>query len=201
MNGSLNSADSRRRGIPLEQLVSEASVVGDTRSLQNRWAEFVGHFGAESYWIIPYSPEVLRQPIFHMPRITIAHNVPSGWHEHYREQGFVRHDPVIKKGLAGGTIFTGAQAIDEFHSPEATRILAEARNFGVPDARGHVLLSLGFAPEVMLWATLCLPSADIHLDARTKLMLKTALFLFYARYQELKPAVPLVTEAPPADPP
>lgn len=197
MGISTNTSDSRRRMLPLEQLVYESSVAGDTRGLQDCWTNFVRRFGAETYWIAPYSPQILKQPNFPMVPISIAHNVPSGWHEHYRERGYIRHDPVIKKGLAGGSVFTGRQAIAEYRSPEAERIIAEAAEFGVPDAGGHVLMSLGFAPGIMLWATLCLPSADIDLDATTKLLLKTALFVFYARHQELKPALPTLGGEPP----
>jgi DNA-binding CsgD family transcriptional regulator len=181
--------------LPLEQLVYESSVAGDTRGLQKRWTEFLRRFGAETYWITPFSPQLLKQPNSPMPRIAIAHNVPSGWHEYYRDQGFHRHDPIVKTALAGGSVFTGKEALSAYPSPEAKGIVAAAAEFGIPPPKGHVLLSLWFAPGIMLGTTLCLPSADIRLDATTKLVLKTALFVFYARYQELKPAVPRLAEA------
>ena len=193
MSSSMTTQDSRRRLLPLEQLVYESSVASDARALQKHWTKFVRHFGADTYWITPFSPHLLRQPNAPMPRIAISHNVPSGWHEYYRRQGYHRDDPVVKTALAGGSVFTGEQALDAFRSPTAERMIAEATEFGIP---GHVLMSLWFAPGVMLGTTLCLPSADINLDATTKLTLKTGLFVFYARHHELKAAAPIAAEAP-----
>jgi len=115
MSDSTSTRDARRRMLPLEQLVYESSVAGDTGVLQDRWTEFLGRFGAETYWSIPYSPQIQKQPNAPMPRIAIAHNVPSGWHEYYREQGYHRHDPVVKTALAGGSVFTVEQALDVLH--------------------------------------------------------------------------------------
>ena len=186
MSSSTKANDWPRRTLPLEQFVSESSVAADAGGLQGRWTEFIRSFGAETYWVVPFSPRLLSRPNFPMPPIAIANKVPSGWHEHYRARNFIRHDPVIKKGLAGGSVFTGKEALAEHRSPEAERIVAESMEFGVSDPSGHVLLSLSFGPETRLWTTLCLPSADISLDSTTKLVLRTALFVFYARHKEFQ---------------
>ena len=44
----------------LEQFVYESSIAKNTSSLQKHWTEFVGHFGAEGYRIVPVSLQMLQ---------------------------------------------------------------------------------------------------------------------------------------------
>ena len=126
-----------------------------------------------------------------MPRIDIAHNVPSGWHAYYRERDFHRHDCIVKAALAGGEVFTRKEALAEYRSSQSERVVAQAEEFGIANV---VAMSVWFAPGIMLGTSLCLPNAEIGLDTTTKLTLKTALLVFYARHRELRPPAVCVAE-------
>jgi DNA-binding CsgD family transcriptional regulator len=195
MSNSGRTNESRLR-LPLEQFVHESSVASDFRRLKDSWTAFVRHFGAEAFRVVAASVRSVKQSIRFDDielECDIAHNLPVGWHEHYRRHGFHRYDPVMAKYLVDRSPFTREQALAEYRNPQSERVVAEATEFGCP---GVIALSHWSGPGVLTATSLYLPSSQMVLDKTTKLVLQTASFLFYARYQEFKPAAPLVTEPP-----
>ena len=176
----------------LEQFVYESSTASDTCGLQKYWTEFVRQFGADSYRVVSASPQLVKQSN-PRPPIDIAYNIPPGWREHYREQGLHRYDALLAKALAGRGPFTREEALPEYHSPEAERVVAEAKEFGIP---GGIGMTLWLGPGRLAAISLFLPTAGIILDDTIKLELQTASFVFCARQQELSTAIPNLAEAP-----
>jgi len=163
----------------LEKLVYESSIAADTGSLQNNWTDFVHSFGADGYHVAYGSLQVQKQRTH---PVGISHNNAPGWREYYREHGLHRYDPLLAKALAHRGPFTMEEAMAEYNSPEAKRVIAEGREFGLT---GSIGMTLVIGPGRGAAISLFCPTAGIHLDDTTRMMLQTASYVFCARHQEL----------------
>ena len=187
----------------LNQFVHEAGTAGDTYRLQEHWMEFVSQFGISGYRIVPATLQLMQLvytmlefrnkpklewlPSPHLPKqpdtvIDIAHRTPPGWREYYNEQRLYRYDPIVARGLARRGPFTRKEALAEFRSPEAERMIAEAKEFGIS---GVISMSLWLGQDTLVGISLYFPHADIKADDTTKHLLRTASYLFCARHKEL----------------
>jgi len=178
----------------LDQFVCEAGTAIDGPALQNSWTEFVSPFGVESYHVVSASLQVKKQS---SSPIGITYNNPPGWREYYRERGYHRYDSLVAKGLVYRGLFTSDEALAEYRSPEAERVIREALEFGVPG--GVIATSMSLEPGTMIAACLYLPAECLKMDTATKLALQTASYVFCARLKEFT-ATPEALEFQPLTP-
>ena len=186
----------------LDEFVHGASAAKNAVELQSSWTTFVEQFGATGYRIIPASAQlahalyaVLRQTYTFLPKwsapivpITgpvntfgdIAHRLPSGYREFYQEQHSYKYDHALIKQLIDRGPFTKKEALVQFNSPEARRIVGQGKEFGLSTG---VNMSHWIDPHTIVATSVYMPTDEIERSDSMRLCLKTASMVFCACYQ------------------
>lgn len=155
-----------------------ANGANDIDELSGVWLAFIGEFGLDRFMM----SEISGCSDAGAHKLDLMVNYPSAWLERYRSNHYENYDPVVRMGLLSQQPFTWQNALGRFHNPEASLVMAEARDFGLLDGIGLSfrpsngrMTGIGFAssgPEIQ-----CSP-----VDLR---ILNAASCEFYVRYEKL----------------
>ena len=177
--------EQRRQNYSLEKFVYESSLAKSAGELERLWFNFIrlnlGAVGCRAS-LYPCNATEKNSSLVEIANFSELSNVQS-WIEYYGEQGFHRYDPCFLKGIQDPGTWLMSEAIREYASPDADRVICESRNFG--SLASGICVDLWVGPNMMVGGGIVIPSCDIYMDRMVKRMLETSLYTFYASLEEL----------------
>lgn len=165
----------------LMDFITASNLAQSRNELVELFTGYIGQFGYHQFTLALLAGTDVQEQ---SKNFGLMVNYPDEWLSHYRDEGFVEHDPVYANGCIPGNLFRWRDLARELMSPEARRVMDEAAEFGL---RGGVGLSFLQPGARVVGFGISSPEKSPQDDPDTLSCLRLASFQCFEVYRSLDP--------------
>ena len=176
----------------LMDFITATNLAQNMNELVELFTGYIGQFGYHQFTLALLAGSDVHEQ---SKNFGLMVNYPDELLSHYRDEGFVEHDPVYANGCIPGNLFRWRDLSREVMSPMARRVMDEAAEFGL---RGGVGLSFLQPGARVVGFGISSPEAAPQDDPDTLSCLRLASFQCFEVYrgldtqvEERAPVIPL----------
>lgn len=173
----------------LMDFITASNLAQNRNELVDLFSGYIGQFGYHQFTLALLAGNDVHEQ---SKNFGLMVNYPGEWLSRYRDEGYVKHDPVYENGCIPGNLFRWRDLSRGQMSPMARRIMDEAVDFGL---RGGVGLSFLLPGARVVGFGISSPEAAPQDDPDTLSCLRLASFQCFEVYRSLDP---LLEERAPA---